>query len=152
MRKFAAIVAVLALVVSAPALACGNKAAAAAGQQCPLGMKGVEKTATNLDNGVKLTVSSKDAEQVKTLQAAMAAEDKDGGCQCAMHAKGVQRAIQNTANGVVVTLTSSDREQVKTLQAFAADACKGDCPMKGHGAQAAEKGECPHAKQQADRT
>lgn len=153
MKGIIATVALLALVISSPVLACGAKMAGEHGQ-CPLTMKGIEKAATNLDNGVKLVVTSKDAAQVKALQAAMAAEDKESGCECAMHAKGVKRSFENTANGVTILLTSSDKEQVKTLQTFAADASKGECPMK-HGAQKASegKGECPHAKAaKADRT
>ena len=155
MKRFFVLAALLALLGSAPALACG----AGKGQmasECPLGMKGIEKSAQNMDNGVKITMSAKDAAAVKQLQAAMASEDKETGCDCPMHAKGVSHSVQNTSNGVVLTLTSGDKEQVKTLQAFAASNCgKGECPH-AKGARAAEShGECPHAKEaaaKADRT
>jgi acylphosphatase len=150
-RTLLAALSVLALVAS-PALACG---AAKAGQVagCPMGMKGVEKTAQNLDNGVKVTFVAKDAEKVKALQAAMASEIKgEGGCKdCPMHATGVKADVENTSNGMVLTLTSGDASQVQQLQKYAASGCaKGGC---AHGAEKANKGDCPHAAtQMASRT
>lgn len=149
-RTLLAALAILALAAS-PVLACGGKDGQMAG--CPMGMKGVAKTAQNLDNGVKVTFVAKDAEQAKVIQAAMASEMKEeGGCKdCPMHAKGVKADVQNTDNGMVVTLTSGDASQVQQLQKFAASGCgKGGCAK--HGAEKAEGG-CPHAaKQAADRT
>ncbi len=147
-RTLLAALSVFALVAS-PALACGAKAGQMAG--CPMTMKGVEKTAQNLDNGVKVTFVAKDAEQVKAMQAAMATEMKGEGCKdCPVHAKGVKADVENTSNGMVLTLTSGDASQVQQLQKFAAAGCgKGGC------AKHAEKadGGCPHAaKQAADQT
>ncbi len=136
MKKLALVAAVLALAVASPVLACDH---AKAGQtaQCPLMMKGVDRTATNLDNGVTILLTSADAAKVKDLQEKIAAETKaEGGCDCPMHAKNVKTNVENTATGVKLTLTSDDKEQVKTLQAFAAKNCKGNCPMHGTGAKA----------------
>jgi TusA-related sulfurtransferase len=149
MKRLVILASILALLVSAPVLACGAGKAAAAGSHCPLAMKGVERTAENVDNGVKVTIASKDPAQVKSLQAAIAEEAKgEGGCTCAMHAKGVSRSVQNTENGVVLLLTSDDKEQVKTIQAFAADSGKEGCCSHDKGAKAAdEKGGCQHMKE-----
>lgn len=149
-RTLLAALSVIALIAS-PALACGAKAGQAA--SCPMSMKGVERTATNLDNGVKIAFAAKDAEQAKAVQAAMASEMKDGGCKdCPMHAEGVQLDAQNTADGVVVTLTSNNAEKVQMLQKYAASGCnKGGCD-RSKGAQKADGG-CPHAAKHAgDRT
>jgi TusA-related sulfurtransferase len=127
MKKLALVLAVMALVAASPVLACGEGKGKMAG--CPFGMKGVEKTSSNLDNGVTITMKSSDPEKVKALQAAMASEDKDSGCNCPMHAKNTKRVIENTADGVVLTLTSEDKDQVKALQTFATKNCKGGCPM-----------------------
>jgi TusA-related sulfurtransferase len=128
MKKLALVLAVMALVAASPVLACGEGKGKMAG--CPFGMKGVEKSATNLDNGVTITMKSSDPEKVKALQAAIAAEDKEeGGCNCPMHAKNTKRVVENTADGVVLTVTTDDKDQVKTLQTFAAKNCKGGCPM-----------------------
>ena len=135
MKRLVTLLAVLALAVSAPVLACGAKAA---GQMagCPMMMKGVERTAQNLDNGVKITMTAKDAEQVKALQASISAEMKgESGCgDCPMHAKNVDKKVENTENGVVVMLTASDAAQVKSIQSFAAKSCGGGCPH-GKGAE-----------------
>ncbi len=131
-KHLVAIAAGLALVVSSPALACPACAASAKAEaQCPMSMKGVERSATNLSNGVVMTLTAPDAASAKALQAAVAADANGAGCACPMHSKGVQRSITNTANGVKIQLTSGNADQVKQLQAFAAKNC-GQCPMKGH--------------------
>jgi TusA-related sulfurtransferase len=130
MKKLALVLAMFAVVMVSPALACGEhgaKGVQAAG--CPMMMKSVQRTASNLDNGVVITMTAKEAEQVKALQEAVAGESKgDTGCKCPMHAKGVKWEVENTNDGVKLTLTSDDKEQVKDLQTYAAKSCKGGCP------------------------
>ncbi len=142
MKKLVVIAVALAFLVSVPAFACGAKNAAMKdGAACPMMMKGVERSAANLDNGVKITLTAKDAESAKTLQTALAAEMKDDtGCQCPMHEKGVSKSVENTEKGVILTLTSADKEQVKSLQAYATKMCaggKGECPMHKNAKKAA---------------
>lgn len=137
MKRLIVAVAVLVVAVSAPVLACGSKSADQMAQ-CPMMMKGVERQATNLDNGVKIVMTAADGELAKTLQARIAGEMKEGGCEgCPMHAKGVDSKVENTEKGVVVVLTASDKDQVKALQTFAAKNCG-----SGHGG-------CPHNKKDA---
>lgn len=153
MKRLVSMLAVFALAISAPALACGKDKAMA---DCPMGMKGVEKSVANIDNGVKITLTAKDAEQVKAMQAKFADTTKHEGCACPMCAEGVKRQVENTANGVILTVTTTDKDQLAKIQAFAANAGKGECMRhKGehaaHGDHAAKgAGDCPHAK--ADRT
>ncbi len=146
MKRLATVVSILVLLVSVPVFACGAKA----GAECPMMMKGVEKSAQNLADGVKITIAAKDAGQVKALQTAMAAEVNGDGCggDCIAHKKGVKRAVENTANGVVLMLTSADKDQVKAIQTYAAEGCggKGECPHAKGAAAAEGKGECPHMK------
>lgn len=141
MKRLIALVAVFALAVSAPALACGAKAASQMAAACPMKMKGVERAAQNLDNGVKITLTARDAEQVKALQASVAADVKgETGCgDCPMHAANIEKKVENTDSGVVVLLTSSQAEQVKSIQAYAKKNCGTGCCPHGKGA-GAEKG------------
>lgn len=139
MKKLALVAAALVLVIAAPAFGCDHNKATQAAQasQCPFMMKGVDRSAANLDNGVTILLTSKDAAMVKNLQDKMAVEMKgDSGCDCPMHAKNVKTALENTSDGVKLTITSDDKEQVKVLQAFAAKNCKGNCPMHSKGAKA----------------
>jgi TusA-related sulfurtransferase len=69
-----------ALWLSGPALAGGKCG-------CPCGVKGAEKAVTNTDNGVTITITSKDPAVVKKIQDA-AAKMKEGGCEKCTHKPG----------------------------------------------------------------
>ena len=130
MKKLVLVLAIFALAAVAPAVAgCAKHEKA----DCPMMMKGVERSATNLDNGVVITLTTSDAEQVKALQTKLA-EKMEGGCECGcpVHGKDVKRNLENTDNGVKLTVTSDAKEQVKALQTYASK----NCSKEG----------CPHAK------
>jgi hypothetical protein len=120
---------------TAKPMACCSKAA------------GVERTVANLDNGVKITITAKDAKAVAMIQnmAASCGMDKDCCKDCPMMAEGVTRAVETTANGVVITATATDTKLVKAMQEHAATcgnaSMKGCCKGKAKSAAA-----CPHAK------
>ena len=130
MKKLVLVLAILALATMAPAVAgCAKHEKA----DCPMMMKGVERSATNLDNGVVIVMTASDVEQVKALQTKLA-EKMESGCECGcpVHDKNVKRTLENTENGVKLTVTSDDKDQVKSLQTYASK----NCSKEG----------CPHAK------
>jgi len=130
MKKLVLVLAIFALAAVAPAVAGCAKSEKA---DCPMMMKGVERSATNMDNGVVIMLTASDVEQVKTLQTKMAEKMESGcDCGCPVHGKNVKRTVENTDNGVKLTLTSDDKDQVKTLQTYASK----NCSKEG----------CPHAK------
>ncbi len=75
--------------------------------------RNVEETRTNIENGVKITKTSTDAEVVKQLQAEQEAP-KPRGNDDFMTAVTVSKV--SISNGVEITLTSSDATVVKQLQ------------------------------------
>lgn len=132
--------ALLALVLSTAALAC-DMDAKAGGHECAASMKGVERTVTNIDNGVRIELSSADSAMVQKLQAKMSGESKGSCCKdCVMSNAAWSKKVENTSKGVVVTLTAGSKDEVGKLQAKAAEMTKGGC---GHMSEA-EKGGCPH--------
>jgi hypothetical protein len=137
----------LAALIAVPLLAGPNGPAMGAG--CCMSQTGVERTVTNLANGVRITLTATDPKVVETLQARTETCPKDGCADCPMHAEGVTRSVEKTANGVVITATSSDPAQVAKLQKHAASMTAGTCPrhkaragcMKGGGPH----GNCRHS-------
>ena len=115
----------------------------------------VTRSVANIDNGVKMTMTSNDAKVVAMMQD-KAPTCTQGACEgCPMHAEGVTRTVENTADGIVVTATAADAALVAKLQAHAAKGAascaksetKAACCAKGktkaagcaHGAEAAPK-------------
>jgi len=85
---------------------------------------GFERVVTNLENGVRITLTAEDPSAVAELQRRTETCPK-GGCDCPMHAEGVSRTVDKTTEGVVITATSSDPTLVKKLQQHAAEAAGG---------------------------
>jgi len=145
MRRFVLFLA-LAVLAAAPLMAADTAPTTPA--MCCRGA-GAERAVANLDNGVKITMTAKDAAAVAKIQEAAAACAKDTPCckECPMAAEGVTRTVEKTETGVVITATSKDPATVKKLQeavaACASGAMKGCC-KKGAGAKAMA-GKCPHA-------
>jgi hypothetical protein len=132
MKRFALALA-LAAVMAAPVLAEN------AAKSCCAGMEGVTKQVTNLDNGVKITMTSKDAKAVAKLQECMGGQGEKACCKdCPMHDKAVTRNVEKTADGIVITATTADAALAKKLQEHAA--AKG-C---GHETAATSGKSCPH--------
>jgi hypothetical protein len=119
-------------------------------------MNNVTKTATNIENGVTMTIVGKTPEAVKAIQEKMAACKE--GDKCKM--EGVKREIKNTENGAVITMTSDDAKTVKKLQKKAAKCASGKCSKgccssekkegcskeKKAGCSAEQQKSCGHAK------
>jgi hypothetical protein len=115
----------------------------------------INRSVTNLDNGVRIAMTSTDAKVVAMLQEKAPSCTKGGCGDCPMHGEGVTRTVDTTADGVVVTATAIDAALVASLQKHAAaDAAsctrsdaKASCCAKGktdaagcaHGAGAAPK-------------
>ena len=148
MKRFQLVIAMAAL-AAAPLMA----ADAAAPMAC-CKAAGVERTVTNLDNGVRVTMTAEDPKTIAMVQemsAGCCSKDKPCCKDCPMAAEGVTRTVEKTASGVVVTATAANPELVKKLQAHAAamgaagdmkDCCKGKAGANNAGMD----GKCPHAK------
>jgi hypothetical protein len=118
MRR-AATFALLFALIAVPLLAADAPATPAAA--CCLKSAGARRTITNLDNGVKITITGADPKLVAMIQDETAACPKPGCSKdCPMRAEGVTRTIEKTDTGVVITATSSDPEIIKKLQEHAA--------------------------------
>ncbi len=142
MRRLLLLSVLVALIATPAALACEKHGAMAAsmGHECPAAMKGVERTVTNLDNGVRIEMTASDPKLVETLQTHVAAETKEGCSKdCPMANAAWNRVVQKTDKGVVVTLTANSKEEIEKLQTAVATMGKGGC-MKGGEAGAG----CPH--------
>jgi len=139
---------VLAAVLAAPVMAADAPAATAAG--CCLKASGAQHTVTNLDNGVKITITSTDPKVAAQIKDETATCPKPGCAKdCPMQAKGVTRTVEKTDTGVVITATATDAATVKALQEHAATMSDKACPHRAgmHGAKGkAMGGKCPYAK------
>ncbi|MBZ5637392.1 MAG: hypothetical protein LAO51_01400 [Acidobacteriia bacterium] len=144
MKRFLVLSALIALLVSPAVLACDKDSAmtASMGHSCPAAMKGVERTVTNLDNGVRIEMTASDPTVVHTLQANMASELKSGGCckDCPLANAAWNHKVENTDKGVILVVTTTSGDDVGKLQTAMASMAKGGC-SKG---SEAGKGECPH--------
>jgi anaerobic selenocysteine-containing dehydrogenase len=147
MKRIATLTALCAL-IALPLLAADAPAKPSAA--CCLKSAGAQRNVTNLDNGVKITITGGDAKLATMIQEETATCPKPGCSKdCPMQAKGVSRTVERTENGVVITATASNPELVKKLQEHAATQWDQDCPHKA--GKACAKGEagapkCPHAK------
>lgn len=111
-QRFALLIVVL--LAAAPVLAGGQGPAA-----CCAAMAGVERTVTQLDNGVRVTLVGADQATVDKLQAQAGTCPAKGCSGCPMHAEGVTRTVEKTSSGVVITATAQDPALVASLQKHA---------------------------------
>ncbi|MCX7830754.1 MAG: hypothetical protein N2445_06820 [Acidobacteria bacterium] len=113
---------------------------------CCKNMKDIEVVSTKIDNGVKVTLTAKDAEGAKKLQEMVSTCSKECKCKkcncpiCGM--KNAQKEFANTEKGVVITITSQKAGQVEEIQkqfneGFTLGSCcesnKGCCSKQGKG-------------------
>jgi hypothetical protein len=109
------------------------------GHPSPFHAEGIDAAVENLDNGVKMSFTSEDAETVAHIQEHMAKKAESGeGCggDCPCGWEGVTKSVENLDNGLSVTLTTEDAESVPKLQeAIAAKA-----------ADEGESGGCSHGE------
>jgi hypothetical protein len=131
MKRFIVLCGVLAL-LALPAIAGDGKAMGCCGKQA-----NVERSVTNTENGVRVTLTSADAKTVAMLQEKSAACDKAGCGDCPMHAEGVNRTVDKTENGIVITATATDQAMIAKLQQHAATMGSASC-----GAKSANKAGC----------
>jgi len=146
MKRFLVLSALAAVLAFSAALACEMEAGMKAeGHKCPVSMKGVERTVTNIDNGVRIEITSADPALVQTLQTQMAAEGKGSCCKdCVLSNAAWSKKVENTSKGVVLTVTAASKDEVGDLQTKAASMTKGGCGHMGE----AGKGDCPHKSAQ----
>jgi len=137
----------LAAVLAAPVMAADAPAHAAG---CCLKAAGAQHTVTNLDNGVKITITSTDPKVAAQIKNETASCPKAGCAKdCPMQAKGVTRTVEKTDTGVVITATAADAATVKALQEHAATMWEKACPHRAGMNSARGKamtGKCPYAK------
>ena len=147
MKRIALLLALTAF-VAAPTLAADAPTHAAAG--CCLKASGAQHTVTNLDNGVKIAITSTDPKVAAMIKDETASCPKPGCAKdCPMQAKGVTRTVEKTEAGVVITATSADAATVKALQDHAATMWDKACPHRAGMNCAKGKamgGKCPYAK------
>ncbi len=148
MKRLATLTVPLAL-FALPLLAADTPAKAPAG--CCLKAAGAQRTVTNLDNGVKITITGTDPKLVAMIQDETAVCPKPG-CSnaCPMRAEGVKRTVEKTDAGVVIVATSTDPAMVTKLQRHAAKMWDETCPHAAAACPRAKGGAgvpaCPHAK------
>jgi hypothetical protein len=111
------------------------------GHPSPFHAEGIDSGIENLDNGVKMSFTSEDAETVAHIQEHMAKKAESGeGCggDCPCGWDGVTKSVENLANGLAVTLTHEDAETVTKMQeaiaAKAAEESEGGCCGGGESA------------------
>ena len=128
MKRMVLLVALIALLAVPLVVMAAN---AAKQMSCCGKAAGVERTVANLDNGVKITLTAKDAKAVTMIQEMAASCGQDKGCckDCPMMAEGVTRTVEKTADGVAITATATDAKLVKAMQEHAANC--GNASMKG---------------------
>ncbi len=105
--------------------------------------EGVERTAENLDNGVKISFTAGCPHLQGKLQEGaaakvehMAGKEEGHQCECGMHGEGVTVVAENLDNGVALVVTTETADDVAKLQEHGAKiaAGEGGCGgCKGHG-------------------
>jgi hypothetical protein len=144
MKRFLLLFVLAALIATPVALACPGcgkhaETASSKGHECPAAMKGVERTVTNTNDGARIEMTAGDPEMVKTLQAHVTAETKEGCCKdCPLANAAWSHKVENTDKGVVVILTANSKDDVAKLQTAVAGMAKGGCAKGG------EAGGCNH--------
>jgi len=93
------------------------------GMTCPEKIKGAVTASRNLENGVEITITAKDAETVANIQelAVVHYSPKAEKCHgCPTTVPGAETKAENIADGVKVTITGKTPEAVKRIQAASA--------------------------------
>ncbi len=94
-------------------------------------MKGVEKSVELIENGVKITMTTKCPHTLKKLQEHTQAMVDQKPCSGSKDMKDLEKSVEKIENGVCLTLTSKNPESVKMIQAHAqkeGPKPAGDCP------------------------
>jgi hypothetical protein len=125
MKRFISLCGLVAL-LALPAFAGDGTAMGCCAKQT-----GVQRSVANLDNGVRITMTSTDAKTVAMLQENSAKADAEGCANCPLRAQGVTRTVEKTADGIVVTATTSDPALLAKLQQHAAMMSTASCCGKG---------------------
>ncbi len=130
MKRIVLLASIALLAFAAPALACGKmsgKTDAAASN-----LKNVQSEIVRTDSGVKVVLTSTDAETVKALQA-KARTFLAGECKmsCPMKADGAEHEVKNIKNGVVIQASTDNPEQAKKMQEYAEKRLKGGAFLGG---------------------
>jgi TusA-related sulfurtransferase len=94
---------------------------------CPMAMRSAKREVTNMDNGVRIRVTSDDPAVVKRIQANAAAHGekiKEAGPRhqqmCPVAVEGANVKVTNLDNGAELEITSDKPEAVKEIQSRAA--------------------------------
>ena len=98
------------------------------GVTCPEKMKGAETVSKNIENGVEVIITGKDAETAAMIQelAVVHYSPKAEKCHgCPTTVPGAETKMENIQNGVKVTITGKTPEAVKAIQAASAAEHKG---------------------------
>jgi len=93
------------------------------GVTCPEKMKGAETVSKNIENGVEVIITGKDAETAAMIQelAVVHYSPKAEKCHgCPTTVPGAETKMENIQNGVKVTITGKTPEAVKAIQAASA--------------------------------
>jgi hypothetical protein len=116
--------------------ACGNSSGCAKKNNCPAAMKDAKVEVTNLDNGIKVSITSDKPEAVKQIQK----HRKDYKCD---GLKGAKFESKKTDNGAMMTITSKDPEVVKQIQGHQANCMKSCQSQSSTACPGKTGGKCP---------
>lgn len=131
--------------------------------RCPVVLKETLVAATDVDNGSKITVTTKDSDEVdwlrretrdreEDLEAAGSPAGAGKMSHCPSAVVGATTTLKNTSDGVSVVVTASDDAAVKAIRerskhlaevANAADASVAEPPHTGEGGGGGGIGRCP---------
>jgi len=120
MRRIVLLTVVALFALGAPALACGGAQASKAGTTTTAEYGKIKSEIVRTDDGVKVVLTSADAETVKLLQA-RARTFLAGECSksCPMKAEGTQHKIRNIDDGVMITASTHCPQQARRIQEYA---------------------------------
>lgn len=131
MKRILLAACIVSLAVLAPAFGCDKAAKMASNTDAQFqrtadndifyGLDGVVTPAvTKLDNGVKIVVTSNDAEALQKVQKRMGHCRVSAGCgDCPLKTDGVKRTVEMTDEGLVITATADSPELIEKIQAYA---------------------------------
>ncbi|MCM2266423.1 MAG: hypothetical protein NDI60_01465 [Elusimicrobiales bacterium] len=115
------------------------------GMTCPEKMAGAQTVSKNIDNGVEVTITAKDAETAAKIQelAVVHYSPKAEKCPgCPTTVTGAKTQVANIEGGVKVTITGETPETVKKIQNASAKEHKGQAKEPKKEARAAKKYMC----------
>ncbi|MCD6218509.1 hypothetical protein J7L05_11740 [bacterium] len=104
----------LMLVVAAIAIDGYSNSASARGSSNERQRPAVDRTVTNIDNGVIIELTSSDPDVVKRIQERKETRRGGGGDNC--DSPKAKRTVENIKDGVRITITSDDPDTVKQIQ------------------------------------